>query len=142
MFKKVIATLLVSSFAIHAQAFDRKNINYNKDFWGTWSIYHGKTQCAENFTFSKPAQFKYTANQKKMSGNFSILSSDDALKHDLLVLNIKQDNALKGCVEGMKNMSGYKLNLTLKWISKNSALICTDREAKKCTNLYFIKKSQ
>ena len=140
--KRIGLALCLLCLGVNAQAFDRKNINYDKDFWGTWSIYHGKTQCAENFTFSKPTQFKYAASQKKMSGSFSILSSNDALKHDLLVLNIKQDNGLKGCVESMNKMSGYKLNLTLKWISKNSALICTDREAKKCTNLYFIKKSQ
>lgn len=139
MLKKMTMLCLGLGFALQAQAFDRNQVNYN-DFWGTWSIYNTKTSCSDVFTFTKPANFSYTSKQKKMSGKFSIVSSNNNQLHDLLIIKVKNDNRLLGCNNQNLDFSNKNINYVLKWIGPKTAEICSDREAKKCTGAFLMKQ--
>lgn len=139
MLKKIAFITLGLGLAIQAQAFDRKQINYN-DFWGTWSIYNAKIGCSEVFTFTKPATFSYTSKQKKTSGTFSIISNSDPKSNDLLILKVKSDNRGLSCSGQNINLTDKNVNYVLKWVGPKTAEICSDREAKSCTGVYLMKQ--
>lgn len=141
MLKKVILGSILLGFFPATQAANEQKINLKKDFWGTWSVYNAKAQCTETYEFKKPGQFIYTAKQKKLTGDFAIITNSDSKVLDLLVMDVKNDNKKAGCSKEVQDYTGGKVNLSLKWVSAKTAELCVDREAKQCTGLYLIKQN-
>ena len=138
---KTIGLIIVClGLAFSAQAFEKKQVKLSTDFWGKWTVFNAKTQCSETYQFNSPNQFIYSAKQKKLTGEFAVLRNQDPKVLDLLVMNVKTDNQQAGCSAVKRNYGQGKLNLSLKWVSAQSAELCTDREAKKCTGLYLMKQ--
>lgn len=138
--KRIGLALCVLGLGFNAQAFDKTKLNLDKDFWGVWSVYNAKTQCTETYQFAKPGKFTYTAKQKKLTGDFAIMTNTDPKVLDLLVMNVKNDNKKAGCSKEIQDYTNGKVNLSLKWVSAKTAELCVDREAKQCTGLYLIKQ--
>lgn len=138
--KRLGLALCVLALSLNVQAFDKSKLNLEKDFWGTWSIYNAKQQCTETYQFSKPGTFTYTTKQKKLTGDFAVMSSKDPKVLDLLVIDVKTDNKKAGCGDEVQDYTQAKVNLSLKWISAKTAELCVDVEGKQCTGLYMIKQ--
>lgn len=140
MLKKLSCFALLSSMAWSAQAFDKTQMNLQKDFWGTWSVYNAKTQCTESYVFSQPAQVVYSAKQKKMTGEFSVIRTEDPKQLDVFAMMINTDNKKAGCSGQVTDYSKSQIRLSLKWISAKTAELCTDLDGKQCLGLYLIKQ--
>ncbi|WP_445116944.1 hypothetical protein [Acinetobacter sp. WZC-1] len=141
MFKQIAMVVAGLGLALQVQAFEKTQMNLDKDFWGTWSIYNAKNKCTEVYQFQKPGQFQYSSKQKNMTGRFAVTrNSKDARALDVLSLKVLQDNKKASCAEAAKDYNNASLNMALKWVSANTAQICTDTEAKSCTSLYLIKQ--
>ncbi|WP_089604182.1 hypothetical protein [Acinetobacter piscicola] len=138
--KKIVFAALGLGLAMQAQAFDKSQVNLANDFWGMWSIYNAKTQCTETYQFTKPQQFTYTTKQKKMTGEFAVLRSNDAKTLDILAMKVKTDNKKAGCGGQPVDYTNADIRLSLRWMSAKTAELCTDREGKQCTGLYLIKQ--
>ena len=138
--KKIVFAALGLGLAMQVQAFDKSQVNLANDFWGTWSIYNAKTQCTETYQFTKPQQFTYTTKQKRMTGDFSVLRSNDAKALDILAMKVKVDNKKAGCGGQSIDYTNADIRLSLRWMSAKTAELCTDREGKQCTGLYLIKQ--
>lgn len=141
MMKKIAIVALGLGLAVQAQAYDKSQVNLANEFWGTWAIFNAKQKCSETYQFSKPGQFQYTSLQKRMTGKFAVMrNTNDANALDILKLKVLTDNKKASCGAAANDMSNKDLNLTLKWVSKSTAQICTDVEGKQCTGLYLIKQ--
>lgn len=141
MLKQIIlGSVLVIGLLPVVHAADKQKINLENDFWGTWSVYNAKAQCTETYEFKKPGQFTYTAKQKKLTGEFAVITNADPKMLDVLIMDVKTDNKKSGCSKDIQDYSNAKVNLSLKWVSANTAELCVDREAKQCTGLYMIKQ--
>lgn len=140
MIRKAIFLVGALLCATQVQAIEKNTINLDKNFWGKWSIFNPKTSCTESYEFKKPGAFTYGVNQKKLSGDFAVMRSKENSKLDVLVLAIKNDNGALGCSDDKTNYTNQQSTLALKWVTQNSAEICLDQEAKKCTGLYLNKK--
>lgn len=127
-------------FVINAHAFEKSQVNLEKDFWGKWSVFNAKSQCTENYEFKQPGQVTYSTKQKKMTGEFAVLRSKEANQLDVLAMKIKTDNQQAGCSNEKVNYTNADIRLSLKWISAKTAELCTDAEGKQCTGLYLIKQ--
>ncbi|WP_320077593.1 hypothetical protein [Acinetobacter lanii] len=138
--KKIVMASLGLFLTINAQAFEKSQVNLDKDFWGKWSVFNAKSQCTENYEFKQPGQVTYSSKQKKMSGEFAVLRSKEPQLLDVLAMKIKTDNQQAGCGNEKVNYTDADIRLGLKWVSKKSAELCTDAEAKQCTGLYLIKQ--
>lgn len=138
--KRLCLALCLFGLGVNVQAFDKNKINLEKDFWGTWSVFNAKAQCTETYEFKKPGQFTYTAKQKKLTGEFAVITNNDSKILDLLVMNVKTDNKKVGCSKDIQDYTNGKVSLSMKWISAKTAELCVDREAKQCTGLYMIKQ--
>ena len=141
MLKKISVIAFGLGLSLHAQAFDKNQVNLVNDFWGTWSVYNAKTQCTEAYQFAKPAQFTYTTKQKRMTGEFAVVRSTEASQLDILVMKVKNDNKKAGCGGQPVDYSNADIRLSLKWMSAKTAELCTDRDGKQCTGLYLIKQN-
>lgn len=140
MLKKVVGLVLMSSAALSVQAFDKTQMNLQKDFWGTWSVYNAKTQCTESYQFTQPAQVVYSAKQKKMTGEFSVIRTEDPKQLDVFAMTVNSDNKKAGCSGQTSDYSKSQIRLSLKWISAKTAELCTDLNGKQCLGLYLIKQ--
>lgn len=140
MLKQISSLVALSTVAFSVQAFEKTQMDLQKDFWGTWSVYNTKTQCTETYKFSQPAKVVYRAKQKKMSGEFSFIRTQDAKQVDIFAMNISSDNKKLGCSGESADYSKVQIRLGLKWISAKTAELCTDIEAKQCLGLYLIKQ--
>lgn len=138
--KKIVIASLGLFLALNVQAFEKNQVNLEKDFWGKWSVFNSKTQCTENYEFKQPGQLIYSTKQKQMTGEFAVLRSKEPQFLDVLAMKIKTDNQLPGCNGEKVNYTDADIRLSLKWISAKTAELCTDVEAKQCTGLYLIKK--
>lgn len=133
----VLAGLLSISLVY---AMEKNTINLDKEFWGKWSILNQKASCIESYEFKKPGTFTYEGNQKKLHGEFAVIRSQDNLKLDILSLVVKNDNGLLGCGGDKMNYSNQKSAFSLKWITKKSAEICLDPDAKQCIGIFLNKQ--
>jgi hypothetical protein len=140
MLKKICLSVLFIASAFNVQAFDKSNVNLDKEFWGTWSLYNPKTQCTETFEFKKPGNFVYKVNKKNLAGGFAVVRSNAPTQLDILLMDIATDNKLEGCAGDKRDYSKERIELALKWISPHAAEICTDAEGKQCSGLFLTKK--
>ena len=138
--KKIAIAIIGFGLTLQAHAFDKNQVNLTNDFWGNWSIYNAKTQCTENYQFSKPGQFVYTAKQKRMTGDFAVLRSKTAQELDILAIKVKADNKQPGCDNKSVDYTNADVHLGLKWSSAKTAELCTDTAGKQCSGLYLIKQ--
>lgn len=140
MLKKIglITAALTCTFQVHA--FEKKQMVLANDFWGTWSIYNAQNKCTETYQFKKPGQFQYTSKLKSMSGNFAVMRNNDTKALDILTMKVTADNKKASCAQASKDFSNQTLSFGLKWVSKNTAQICSDSEGKQCSSLYLIKQ--
>lgn len=140
MLKKIglITAALACTFQVHA--FEKKQMVLANDFWGTWSIYNAQNKCTETYQFKKPGQFQYTSKLKSMSGNFAVMRNNDTKALDILTMKVTADNKKASCAQASKDFSNQTLSFGLKWVSKNTAQICSDSEGKQCSSLYLIKQ--
>lgn len=132
--------MLASAYALSAQAFDKTQVDLQKDFWGTWTVYNAKTQCTESYQFIQPSKVEYRAKQKKMTGEFSVTRTQDPKQIDVFAMSVNSDNKKAGCGSQAVDYSQKQINLGLKWISAKTAELCTDLEGKQCLGLYLIKQ--
>lgn len=130
MLKKISCFILGSACALSVQAFDKTQVNLQKDFWGTWTVYNAKMQCTESYQFTQPAKVVYTAKQKKMSGEFSVIRTQDPKQLDIFAMSVVSDNKKAGCSGQVSDYSKAQIRLSLKWISAKTAELCTDLEGK------------
>ena len=140
MFKKISCLALASVCTFSAQAFDKTQMDLQKNFWGTWSVYNAQTKCTETYQFTQPAQVAYSAKQKKMTGEFSVIRTQDPNQIDVFAMSVGADNKKAGCGNQATDYSKAQIRLGLKWISAKTAELCSDLEGKKCLGLYFIKQ--
>lgn len=140
MLKKISCLVVASSLAFSAQAFNKTQVDLQKDFWGTWSVYNAKTQCTETYKFTQPSTVAYSAKQKKMNGEFAVIRTQDPKQLDVFAMNVVSDNKKAGCGGQVVDYSNTQIRLGLKWISARTAELCTDLEAKQCLGLYLIKQ--
>ena len=140
MLKKIAVLAISLGCTFQVQAFEKNQLDLKRDFWGTWSVYNAQNKCTETYQFTKPAQVTYTAKQKKMTGDFAIITNSNPQLLHLLVMDIKTDNKKLGCDTQVKDYTNGKVNLSLKWISAKTAELCLDRNGKQCTGLYMIKQ--
>jgi hypothetical protein len=140
MMKKTVLALVSLGFVLNVQAFDKTQVNLANEFWGTWTVYNAKTQCTESYQFTKPDQFIYSTKQKQMAGDFAVLRNENAQALDVLAMKVKTDNKKAGCGGEPVDYTDVDVRLSLKWVSAKTAELCTDREGKQCTGLYFIKQ--
>lgn len=140
MLKKIGLLSMTLGCALQVQAFEKKQMVLGNDFWGTWSIYNAQNKCTETYQFKKPGQFQYTSKLKSMSGNFAVMRTPDPKVLDILTMKVNADNKKASCAQASKDFTGQTLSLGLKWISQNTAQICSDTEAKQCSSLYLIKQ--
>lgn len=141
MLKKLVFITLSLGMAVQAQAIEKSQVNLDKDFWGTWTIYNAQKKCSETYQFSKPGQFQYTSLKKRMTGNFAVMrNTKDTKALDILTMKVATDNKQESCGGTAVDLTNKQLNLTLKWVSAKTAQICSDTEGKKCTGLYLIKQ--
>ena len=138
MIKKVLFLLFLGLTISSAQAFDKNQVDLDKEFWGTWTLYNPQTKCTEVFNFKKPGDFTYQVNKKLLVGNFAVVRSNSS-GLDLLMMNVKTDNKLEGCASDQNDYSNVNIQLALKWTSPQRAEVCTDAEAKQCSGLFLIK---
>lgn len=141
MLKKMALITLGLGLAFQAQAFDKTQVNLQKDFWGSWTIYNAQTKCSETYQFTQPNKFKYTSGKKQMEGQFGVYrdsSKPDTL--DVLAMKVAKDNKQPSCSAPAHDYKDANLNLPLKWISPNTAQLCTDSLGTKCLDLYLIKQ--
>jgi len=75
-----------------------------------------------------------------MSGEFSVIRTQDAKQVDIFAKKISSDNKKLGCSGESTDYSKVQIRLGLKWISAKTAELCTDIEAKQCLGLYLIKQ--
>lgn len=141
MLKKIALVVVALSCAVQAQAFDKKQMVLDKDFWGTWSVYNSKNKCTETYQFTKPGQFKYSSKAKAMSGNFAVMRNQDPKSLDILTMKIASDNKKASCADAANDFTNKTLSMGLKWVSKTTAQVCSDAEGKKCSSLYIIKQN-
>ena len=132
--------MLASVCALSAQAFDKTQVDLQKDFWGTWTVYNAKTQCTESYQFTQPSKVQYSAKQKKMTGEFSVTRTQDPKQVDVFAMVVNSDNKKAGCGGQATDYSKQQIHLGLKWVSAKTAELCTDLEGKKCLGLYLIKQ--
>lgn len=137
---KVGLVLITLGLSLNVQAYDKKQVKLDTEFWGKWTIFNAKLQCSETYQFSKPGQVRYSAKQKTMSGDFAILRSPEAHLLDVLAMKIKTDNKQAGCNGEKSDYTNADIRLGLKWISGRTAELCTDDQGKQCTGLYLIKQ--
>ena len=140
MLKKIALLALTLGLSIHVQAFEKKNMVLESDFWGTWSIYNAQNKCTETYQFKKPGQFQYNSKLKNMSGNFAVMRNKDSNALDILTMKISTDNKKASCADASRDFSHQTLSLALKWVSKTTAQICADTAGTQCTALYLIKQ--
>ncbi len=141
MLKKMIFAMGLIVLTFQAQAFDKSQVNLDKDFWGKWTIFNAQKNCSETYQFKKPGQFQYTSLQKRMNGNFAVLrNQNDPKALDILTVKVLSDNQKASCADTAKDYNGANLSLGLKWISAKTAQICSDTTGKQCTALYLIKQ--
>ncbi|WP_180073161.1 hypothetical protein [Acinetobacter sp. YH12075] len=140
MLKKISCFALMSACALSTQAFDKTQIDLQKDFWGTWTVYNAKTKCTESYQFTQPSKVQYTAKQKKMTGEFAVIRNQDPKILDIFAMNVSKDNKKAGCNGQPTDFTKAQIRLSLKWISAKTAELCTDLEGKQCLGLYFIKQ--
>ena len=131
---------MASSLAFSAQAFNKTQVDLQKDFWATWFVYNAKTQCSETYKFTQPSTVAYSAKQKKMNGEFAVIRTQDPKQLDVFAMNVISDNKKAGCDGKSVDYSNTQIRLGLKWISARTAELCTDLEAKQCLGLYLIKQ--
>ena len=140
MLKKLSVIALGLGLVCQAQAFDKTQVNLDQNFWGTWSVYNEKNKCTETYQFAKPGQFTYKAKQKKLTGDFAVLRNPDPTQLDLLHIEVKTDNKKADCSGEIKDYTTGQINLSLKWMSTNTAELCVNREGTSCTGLFLIKQ--
>jgi hypothetical protein len=140
MLRQIVFIACGAFLSLQAQAFDKTQVNLSKDFWGNWTIYNAKTQCTEVYKFSRPGQFTYNAKQKNMTGEFGVIRNSDAKVLDLLVLKVATDNKQPGCAAQATNYSNATIQLGLRWLSPQSAELCSDRDSKQCLGIYMTKQ--
>ena len=75
-----------------------------------------------------------------MSGEFSVIRTQDPKQLDIFAMQVNSDNKKAGCSGQPSDYSKAQIRLSLKWISAKTAELCTDLEGKKCLGLYFIKQ--
>ncbi|WP_257227411.1 hypothetical protein [Acinetobacter sp. YH12070] len=51
MLQKIALFSIGLALAFQAQAFDKNQINLQKDFFGNWTIYNAKNKCSETYKF-------------------------------------------------------------------------------------------
>ncbi|MFV5515043.1 hypothetical protein [Acinetobacter gerneri] len=141
MLKKLAFVTLSLGMAMQAQAFEKSQVNLDKDFWGTWTIFNAQKKCSETYQFKKPGQFQYNSLQKRMSGSFAVMrNNNDPKALDILTLKVTADNKQASCGSVAHDFNNSQLNFTLKWVSAKTAQICQDTAGKQCTSLYLIKQ--
>ena len=140
MLKRLSILSLLLGLTLNVQAFDKKTVDLDKEFWGTWTLYNPKTKCTETFDFNKPGNFTYQINKKQLTGEFAVVRSTTTAGLDVLLMDIATDNQKEGCASDNKDYTNAKIQLALKWQSTKAAEICTDTEAKNCTGLFLTKK--
>lgn len=138
--KKIALITVALGCTFQVQAFEKKQMVLANVFWGTWSIYNAQNKCTETYQFKKPGQFQYTSKLKSMSGNFSVMRNTDLKTLDILTMKVNTDNKKASCAQASKDFTGQTLSLGLKWVSQNTAQICSDTEGKQCSSLYLIKQ--
>ena len=141
MLKKMALITLGLGLAFQAQAFDKNQINLQKDFFGNWTIYNAKNKCSETYKFIQADKFQYTSLNKRMTGVFGVLRDKNSPNSlDILSMKIATDNKHAACAGVAQDFTNVNLNLPLKWISPNTAQLCTDSLGTKCLDLYLIKQ--
>ena len=73
MLQKIALFSIGLALAFQAQAFDKNQINLQKDFFGNWTIYNAKNKCSETYKFIQADKFQYTSLNKRMTGVFGVL---------------------------------------------------------------------
>ena len=140
MLKKIALLSVVFASTLQAHAYDKNQTVLDQDFWGTWSVFNAANNCSESYQFIKPGQFKYSSQAKIMSGSFAVMRNQDSNALDILTMKITADNKKASCADAAIDLNNQTLSLGLKWVSKSTAQICADVEAKQCSPLYLIKQ--
>lgn len=96
----------VSTFS--AQAFDKTQMDLQKNFWGTWSVYNAQTKCTETYQFTQPAQVVYSAKQKKMTGEFSVIRTQVPNQIDVFAMSVGEDNKRQAAAIKPRTIARHK----------------------------------
>lgn len=137
---KIMSALALFMMATPLYAMDKNKVHLDQVFWGTWAVSNPHVQCKETYQFSKPGRFSNQMGQKKMDGEFVVLRSANQKESDILKLQITADNGLADCTGNAFNYTGQQAMFALKWKTPESAELCVDALATKCTGLHLNKQ--